>query len=71
MRYNMIDRKKKVDLEKMTIETLDETSKQLGNKVNLILMEALEKSNAILNIYGLKLEMGWEITPISTDTKGE
>jgi len=67
----MIDRPKKIDLEKMAIETLDETSKQLGNKINLILKNALKESNAILNIYGLKLEMGWEIKPVSSDTKGE
>lgn len=58
------DRIKKVDVEKMDIETVENLSVQLGDKVAKIMKKSIEESNELLNIYGL--EVGLTIKPKST-----
>ena len=67
----MIERQRKIDINKMDIETADAVSKQLGDKVNTILKKAYKEANALLNIYGLKFEIGYDIQPISSDKEKE
>jgi len=65
----MIDRKRQVDLNKLSDETLDSVAEQIGKKVNEILNKAYKECDEILKIYGLKLNIGYEIVEISKETK--
>ena len=58
------NRQRKVDLEQMDNESVDAISAKIGKKVEVILKKALNDCNSILNIYGLKIEFGYQIQQI-------
>lgn len=60
----MDDRVRKVDVDALTQERADELSKQIGDKIVVFQMEALEKINKILGIYGMKAEMSVKISKL-------
>lgn len=47
------ERKRKVDIEKLTPESVDEISQQLGQKLKEIVEKAAKEANDLLGIYGL------------------
>lgn len=51
------DRERKVDVENMSIEQVDQLSVQIGEKVRGICDEAADKINAILAIYGMSAKI--------------
>lgn len=53
----MLDRKRKIDLEKLDIESISKLTGKLTNKMTVITDEAIEKANKILNIYGMEAKM--------------
>ena len=59
----MIDRKRKVDIEKIDNENIDSLSNQLGEKVKIIVDKAIKDVNKILNIYGLQAKMQIALEP--------
>lgn len=61
------ERKRQVDLEKLDIENLDAIGEKLGNRVNVILKDALQNCNKILNIYGLEIVFGYELKETKKD----
>lgn len=60
----MIDRERSVNVDNMSSEEVDVLSIQLGNKIKAICDEAVEKANAILNIYGANAKMMIEINQL-------
>lgn len=48
----MIERERKVDVDKMSTDEINVLSIQIGNKMREICEEAASRANAILNIYG-------------------
>lgn len=51
------ERERKVDLNSMSTDQVDEISAQLGDKVREICDEAVAKANRLLNIYGMSAKM--------------
>lgn len=62
-------RERKVNVEAMSVEQVDELSAQIHEKMEQISQEACEKANKILNIYGLNAKMSIKIKKLSTKTK--
>lgn len=54
-------RKREVDVEKMGVEQVDQLSQKLGDKVSEILNKTCEECNRLLNIYGLEIEVNYNI----------
>lgn len=50
-------RQRKVDINSMTLEQVDDISIQLGTKIKDICQEAVEKANKLLSVYGLSAKM--------------
>jgi hypothetical protein len=65
---NLKERKRKVDVEKLSVEQAEKIGVELGNKLNEIVDEAVAKSNKILEVYGCKAIMQLEVKQI-TSTK--
>ena len=61
----VVDRVRKVDIEKMEPEQIDLLAVQLGDKVKGYVDEACEKANAVLKIYGLQAKMEFVLEPIT------
>jgi hypothetical protein len=59
----MIDRKRSIDIEKIDSKDIDLLSQQLGEKVRIIVDDAVEKANKLLNIYGLQAKMQIALEP--------
>lgn len=57
----MIDRERKVDIDKLTPEQADQLSAQIGEKIREIADKAVEDSNRILKIYGMEAKMAIQI----------
>jgi len=54
-------RKRTIDVEKMSPEQAQRTADQLSGEINKIMKNAYDESNKLLNIFGMKLEYGFEI----------
>lgn len=57
----MIDRKRRIDVNKLTNEQLAELEAKLSEKVSLIVNTAVKEANKYLNVYGLEARMHLEI----------
>ena len=58
----MEERKRKIDVNKIDEDAFLNLSEQISAKVRSIIDEAIEKSNKLLNIYGLQAKMEIAIT---------
>lgn len=69
----MVERERKVDLSKMTIEEADNISIQIGERVRQICDEAAEKTNSILKIYGMscKIAIAFDTLENKTESQAE
>lgn len=67
----MIDRKRKVDVSKMKKEDINNLSAQIGEKCRDICDEAAIKINSMLEIYGLKGKIAFEINKLPTKEDSE
>lgn len=67
----MIDRTRKVDLNKMTREQADMIQDTLSLKMNEIVQKAIADANKYLNVYGIQAKMLIELNQIEEDTKTE
>lgn len=54
---NLQDRKRSFDINKLTPESADQLSQDIGSKVRAICDKACEDANKILNVYGMKALM--------------
>lgn len=61
------DRKRSIDINKLTIEQAEEISQQVGEKVRFICDDAVEKMNRILNIYGMKAKIAIAFEPLVSE----
>lgn len=52
-----MERERKVDIEKIDLNRVDEISDQIGEKVKIIVDKSIEDVNRILKIYGMKAVM--------------
>lgn len=57
----MIDRERRIDVEKMDLDQADVLQKQLSNKLTQILENAAKEANQILNIYGMEVKVGFTL----------
>lgn len=64
------DRKRSIDISKLTFEEADNLSAQIGAKVNEIAHEASNKINALLKIYGMSADFYFTVNP-AEQPKGE
>lgn len=62
-------RKRKVDVDKLSVEQAEKLSKQIGQEVAKIMDEANSKCNKLLNIYGLQTSIGYEIVEMDKKSK--
>jgi hypothetical protein len=68
--------KKKIIIETMTEQEVDNLSAEIGSKVATILGKPMEQISKYLKTYGLEMEFGYNIkakqlTAISPETQGE
>jgi hypothetical protein len=59
------DRKRSIDINKLTIEQVDELGAQIGAKATEICEEAAVKLNRILNIYGMNAKIAIAFEPLT------
>jgi hypothetical protein len=57
----MINRERKVNLESMGREQLENLEKQMAKKLEDILSKAANEANGLLNIYGIKIKIAYEL----------
>lgn len=57
----MINRERKVNVEKMSNEELEALQSKISNKISSIVNNAIKESNKYLNVYGLEARMHLEI----------
>ena len=62
-------RKRKIDLNKLSVEQADKLAKQLGDEIAKTMDEANNKCNEMLKIYGLQTKIGYEIVQLDEITK--
>lgn len=65
----MIDRPKSVDLTKITPEQEEQISKVLTGKLSEILENAGKQANAILNTYGMEVQIAYKLKKQSKNKK--
>lgn len=61
-------RQRKVDVKKLTSEQVEKLQEQIGKELSKIFDEAGSKANQLLNIYGLQVQIGYEIKEVSENT---
>ncbi len=61
------DRKRSININNLTVEQAEEISQQIGAKAQAILVEAQEKINSFLNIYGMKAEIAFSLKPLASE----
>ena len=59
----MIDRERKVDLDKMSEEQIGMLEKKMSEKLQDILSRASKEANNFLNIYGIEIKIAYELQP--------
>jgi len=62
-------RKRKINVEDLTLEQIDDISITLGEEVAKVMDEANKKCNKLLNIYGLQTKIGYEMVPYEKPKK--
>lgn len=65
---NFRDRPRKVDVNALTQEQVDQIQKQIATEMAKIMDDANVKCNAMLNIYGLQTKIHYKIVQISENT---
>ena len=60
----MNDRVRKIDVENLTIEKAEQLSKQLSGTIETRLNSIQKELDQMLKIYGLKIEIGFQVKPI-------
>jgi len=58
---NKINRKRSVDVEKLSVEQVDRIKDQVVIKLRALIDDACEKANEIVNIYGLEAKMEFSL----------
>ena len=58
------DRKRSVDLNKLSVEQAEEISNQLGEKIKQICDKACEEANRLLTIYSMTAKMQIVVQPV-------
>ena len=61
MKHNRV---RKVDVKNLPIEQIEDISKQLSDKIDSRLISVKAELDQILKIYGLKIEVGFEVKPL-------
>lgn len=69
--YNLKNRIRKVDMEKLTPEQAEELSNQIGAKLRELIDKTVEEANNFLKIYGMKAKMQVALEPLEQEPKGE
>jgi DNA invertase Pin-like site-specific DNA recombinase len=57
----MIDRPRSIDLNKITPEQEERITKALSDKLSKILESAAKEANAILNTYGIEVQIAYKV----------
>jgi len=65
----MIDRQRSVDLSTITPEQEEKISKVLSDKLSKILENAAKEANAILNTYGVEVQIAYKVKKQSKSKK--
>lgn len=65
----MIDRERSVDLSTITPEQEEKISKVLSDKLSKILETAAKEANAILNTYGVEVQIAYKVKKQSKSKK--
>jgi len=68
---DIANRERKINIENMAPEQIDELSKRLGDKIREICDKAVEESNKLLNIYGMNAKMMVTIESLNEKQKGQ
>ena len=63
----VVDRVRKVDIEKLEDSQVEAVATQLGDKVKEICDKACEDANLLLKIYGLQAKMEIVLEPLSSN----
>ena len=65
----MEGRRRKVNVENMSDESLKKLEEEIGKRVSAIWQEAAEKANELLNIYGLEVLVNYKLRPKTSEEK--
>lgn len=65
----MIERQRSVDLSTITPEQEEKISKVLSDKLSKILENAAKEANAILNTYGVEVQIAYKVKKQSKSKK--
>ena len=65
----MIDRERKVNLSTITPEQEEKITKVLSDKLSKILENAAKEANAILNTYGVEVQIAYKVKKQSKSKK--
>jgi hypothetical protein len=60
-----MERKRSIDVNKLSIEEVDLLSEQLGNKIREICDKTVEDINRLVSIYGMKAKFSVTLAPSS------
>lgn len=60
------ERKRSIDISKLTIEEAEGIANQVGTKTREILDEAADKINKVLNIYSMKAKIAIVLEPLES-----
>jgi hypothetical protein len=69
MNNNINNRERKVDIDALPIESIEQISAKLGEKLGAILQRAAEEANKFLNIYGLTVKVSYQVESLSKEPK--
>ncbi len=62
-----MERERKVNVDSLASEQIETAAETLGKRVNKILEDAKAEADKILGIYGLQLDLGYEIKSKGTE----
>jgi hypothetical protein len=66
-----MDRSRKVDLESLSVEQVDQLSNQIGSKLREIIEQAALEANRIANVYGMQVKLAVQFSPLEEEEKKE
>lgn len=61
------DRQRKVDVDALTMEQVDQLSEQIGKEIAKIMDQANISCNKLLGVYGLRTTINYEIVKIEAE----
>lgn len=65
---NINNRERKVDIDALNPESIEQISAKLGQKLGEILQKAAEEANSFLKIYGLVVKVAYDVEPLPKET---